>query len=90
MDAAGKQKYASVLRAQLSSDELALLMVNCAGEMVDDGEFRALLVRYRMLEHIPLKRNGTDYLYTGQKDDVVLADEQSIQQYLTESTISRA
>ncbi|MCU7369492.1 putative phage abortive infection protein [Paucibacter sp. O1-1] len=89
LDAAGRQKYASVLRAQLSSDELALLMVNCADKMVDDGEFRSLVVRYRLLEHIPMEKVGSEYLYTGQKGHVVLADEASIQQYLTESAVLR-
>lgn len=82
LDEPSRQKYASVLRAQLSSDELALVMVNCAGKTVDDGEFRALIVRYRLLEHIPLKKEGSDYLYTGQKGYVVLANDVSIRQYL--------
>ena len=90
LNAAGRQKYASVLRAQLSSDELALLMVNCADGVVDDGEFRNLIVRCRLLEHIPLEKVGSEYLYTGQKGHVVLADEASIQQYLTESAIRRS
>lgn len=88
LDANGKQKYASMLRAQLSSDELALLMVNCAGTIVDKGEFRALLVRYRMLEHAPLKKVGDEYLHSGKTEQVVLADALSIKQYLSEPSLS--
>jgi len=84
LDKPSRQKYASILRAQLSADELALLMVNCADEMVDQGQFRALLVRYRMLEHLPLTHDGNEYVLTTPVYRVVLADAQSIQQYLVE------
>jgi hypothetical protein len=87
LDPGGKQKYASVLRAQLSSDELAVLMVNCAGTMVDRGEFRVLLVRYRMLEHAPLKKDASDYLHAGMKQRVVLADEGAMKQYTAEPQV---
>ena len=90
LDTVGKQKYLSILRAQLSSDELALLLVNCVDKMVDDGEFRTLVVRYRMLEHIPLERQGSNYLYTGQSENVVLADEESIKQFLVEAEALKA
>lgn len=90
LDGEGKQKYASMLRAQLSSDELALLMVNCADTMVDGGGFRVLLVRYRMLEHAPLKMIGQEYLHSGNTRHVVLADKVAITQYLSEpATTSR-
>lgn len=84
LDASGKQKYASMLRAQLSSDELATLMVNCTGMMVDQGEFRLLLVRYRMLEHAPLAKDGHEYLHAGMAQRVVLADECTMTQYMSE------
>jgi len=87
LESEGKQKYASLLRAQLSSDELAVLMVNCAGSMVDHGEFRRLLVRYRMLEHVPLRRNGHEYLHAGMKEHVVLSDDEALKQYLTEPSV---
>jgi hypothetical protein len=62
-------------------------MLNCAGEKVDQGEFRALLVRYRMLEHAPLKKVGEEYLHSGKSERVVLADALSIKQYLSEPVI---
>ena len=87
IDTRGKQKYASMLRAQLSSDELAVLMINCADSMVDQGEFRGLMVRYRMLEHAPLKKIGQEYLHAGMKQRVVLADESAMGQYMSEPQV---
>ncbi|NCH73279.1 putative phage abortive infection protein [Cronobacter dublinensis] len=51
-----KKEYCHTLRSQLSSDELAVLMLNCYGDVCDRGEFRGLLSRYQMLEHLPLNR----------------------------------
>lgn len=88
LDKPSRQKYASILRAQLSADELALLMVNCAYDMVDQGQFLALLVRYRMLEHLPLTRDDDEYVLTTPVYRVVLADAVSIQQYLVEPQVT--
>jgi len=84
LDFNGKRKYASYLRAQLSSDELALLMINCSGKMVDEGQFRLLLVRYRMLEHLPLLKVGDEYVYAAQ--NLTLAKNYSIGEFLAMST----
>jgi len=86
-----KQKYASILRAQLSSDELALLMINCTDQLVDHGQFRTLLVRYRLLEHLPLIRVESEFQYAGQNRIVVLANADSIKQFLlvVNATITR-
>jgi len=46
--------YTAIIRAQLSTYELQLLFYNCLGDMVDSGEFRELVKRYRLLEHLPL------------------------------------
>lgn len=54
-DVKSAKKYSSILRAQLSASELILLFYNCAYSLVDQGEFRNLLVRYAMLEHMPLQ-----------------------------------
>lgn len=50
-----KKKLTNILRAQISTSELAVLLINCIDDMVDNGEFRALLIKYAFLEHIPLK-----------------------------------
>ncbi|KAA1512944.1 hypothetical protein F1D51_26350, partial [Klebsiella pneumoniae] len=55
-----KEEYCHTLRAQLSSDELAVLMLNCYGDVCDRGEFRGLLSRYQMLEHLPLRYTEKD------------------------------
>ncbi len=80
-----KKEYASMLRAQLSTDELAVLFINCTGEMVDDGGFRKLLIQYQMLEHMKLElclygyKNKDDCYITSK--DVVIADETSINEF---------
>lgn len=81
-----KEKYTGILRSQLSSDELALLFLNCLPGMVDEGQFRNLLVRYRMLEHLPLECNDAYFLAAG--NGLVLADALIINEYLHEVPIS--
>ena len=81
-----KHKYAGILRAQLSSSELALLFLNCLDGMVDEGQFKNLLVRYRMLEHLPLTAAGGLYYFVG--TTTAIADETIIRQYTKESDIS--
>lgn len=49
------QIYTGIVRAQLSANELALLFYNCLKAMVDDGEFKRLIIKYKLLEHLPLK-----------------------------------
>lgn len=78
-----KEKYTGILRSQLSSGELALLFLNCLPGMVDDGQFRNLLVRYRMLEHLPLEVKGELFLAAG--NGLVLADAGTITEYLCEA-----
>ncbi|WP_413498882.1 putative phage abortive infection protein [Buttiauxella gaviniae] len=53
-----KAQYCHTLRAQLSSNELALLMLNSVEGVCDTGQFRDLLSRYQMLEHLPLSPCG--------------------------------
>ncbi|MGE1094742.1 putative phage abortive infection protein [Pseudomonas zeae] len=55
VSAASKNKYASILRAQLSTKELALLFVNCLDGVCDKGRFKNLLIKYKMFEHLPIK-----------------------------------
>ena len=80
---AQKVKYASILPSQLSSGELTLLYLNCLAGMVDGGQFKNLLVRYRMLEHLPLRVQNGMFRATG--NDLVLADVNSVSYYLAES-----
>lgn len=48
-----QKRYANILRAQLSSHELVLLLLNCTKKTVDEGRFRDLVVKYEFLEHLP-------------------------------------
>lgn len=48
-------EYSAILRAQLSTPELVLLFLNCLDEIhVDTGEFKLLLIEYKLLEHLPI------------------------------------
>lgn len=50
-----RKRYTNMLRAQLSAHELTVLFFNCLDNMVDDGEFRELLIEYEFLEHMPVQ-----------------------------------
>jgi len=63
LERSAKRKYSRILRAQLSANELALLFVNCIDKMVDGGEFMNLLIRYQMLEHLPLEWDKEEGIY---------------------------
>ncbi|WLI89027.1 putative phage abortive infection protein [Massilia sp. R2A-15] len=78
-----QQRYANIFRAQLSSAELAILFLNCLDGMVDHGEFKRLLIKYRFLEHIPLERKGTNYSYSG--NGRTIASPEMISQYVMDS-----
>lgn len=54
---AQKKNFMRILRAQLSSDELSLLLINCLPSVVDEGQFRALLIKYEMLKHLSFQSN---------------------------------
>ncbi len=73
-----KRKYASILRSQLSSKELALLFVNCLEGVSDGGQFKNLLIEYSMLEHLPIKKVAEDcYLLAG----IICVDSAMLAQY---------
>ena len=57
-----RKRYANILRAQLSSHELSVLLLNCVGSMVDTGSFREKVIRYRLLEHLPIYESETGEL----------------------------
>lgn len=47
-----KKKYASLLRAQLTTKELVLLFINCLDNVCDKGQFKNYLIKYKMFEHL--------------------------------------
>jgi hypothetical protein len=49
-----RKRYTDILRAQLSSHELLVLILNCARGMVDKRKFQDKLVDYEFLEHAPI------------------------------------
>lgn len=80
-----RKRYTNILRAQMSTHELAVLLLNCTFGTVDDGKFRNLLIWWKFLEHLPMHaRNGAlvvrdidldiqwivfDYFSTGGEDN---------------------
>lgn len=83
-----KEKYTGILRAQLSTNELVLLYLNCCESVVDHGQFRNLLIKYKMLEHLPLTESNGVY-FAGNRN-LAVADRQSILQYLSLTAITAA
>lgn len=49
-----QKKYSNILRAQLSNQELSLLLLNCLCPHVDKGEFRLLVIHFELLEHLDI------------------------------------
>lgn len=60
-----KRKYTSILRAQLSTKELALLFINCLENVCDKGQFKNLIIEYSMLEHLPIEKKDNHFLLAG-------------------------
>lgn len=60
-----KRKYASILRSQLSTKELALLFINCLEGVSDKGQFKNLLIEYSMLEHLPITNEDERLIVAG-------------------------
>ena len=60
-----KKRYSKILRAQLSSHELAVLLLNCTNNMVDEGAFQELVIRYHFLEHLPVIDQDGELLAPG-------------------------
>ncbi len=72
-----KKKYTSILRAQLSSNELSLLFLNCLDKMNDRGEFKNLLIKYKMFEHLNITKQNKNYILSG----IVKVSEEMVLQY---------
>ncbi len=68
-----KNKYSNILRAQLSNQELSLLMLNALSTKVDKGQFRKLLIEFSILEHLNLNHYVDDlsnYIFTIQNPNI--------------------
>ncbi|WP_274803885.1 putative phage abortive infection protein [Pseudoalteromonas rhizosphaerae] len=60
-----QKKYSNILRAQLSNQELSLLLLNCLCPHVDNGQFRKLVIHFELLEHLDITYTlGSDYIAT--------------------------
>ena len=68
-----KKKYSNILRAQLSNQELSLLMLNTLSTNVDKGQFRKLLIKFSILEHLNFNYyvdEFTNYIFTIQNPNI--------------------
>ena len=81
-----KRKYSSILRAQLSTKELAILFINCIEGVTDSGEFKNLLIEFQMLEHLPISELENGYSLAGSKTSI--ASDEMFLQYKTKKKIS--
>ncbi|MCF7498888.1 putative phage abortive infection protein [Pseudoalteromonas sp. L1] len=52
-----QKKYSNILRAQLSNQELSLLLLNCLCSYVDNGQFKKLVIHFELLEHLDITYN---------------------------------
>ncbi|GJC05132.1 putative phage abortive infection protein [Aeromonas hydrophila] len=80
-----KRKYTSILRAQLSTKELALLFINCIEGVSDAGQFKNLLIDFQMLEHLPISKVDGGYSLAGSKTPI--ANDKMFLQYKTKKKI---
>jgi hypothetical protein len=74
------------LRAQLSSNELLVLLFNCLDGVVDNGQFKNLIIRYRMLEHVPFNTYSDEGYYSAGIPFPIVSQSQ-VCQYLEEKII---
>ena len=81
-----KRKYSSILRAQLSTKELALLFINCIDGVSDNGQFKNLLIEFQMLEHLPIKKRKNGFSLAGSK--TAIASEDMLLQFKKKKVIS--
>ena len=78
-------RYTGILRAQLSSTELALLAINCLDDIVDNGKFRELLIKYRMLEHLPIEYDELGLKLAGSSMPVIC--KHKMEQYMVSQQV---
>lgn len=81
-------KYASIIRAQLSSNELILLFINCLNEMVDNGKFKNLLIKYSILEHMPIERDENTQGYKIKGRSGIFFSNEMVIEYKEEKDLS--
>ena len=76
------KKYSNILRAQLSNQELSLLFFNCLSSEVDGGQFKDLVIYFKLLEHLNIRYiSSTFNIFKITSPDITLAAE-LVEQYL--------
>ncbi|MCF5885415.1 putative phage abortive infection protein [Aeromonas veronii] len=86
IDEIDKKKYISILRSQISTYETVALFINCYQDVVDDGKFRYLLIKYHMLEHMPITKSrdsNRDAIYKITNFNFIIASSKTIKDFLS-------
>jgi hypothetical protein len=50
-----KKNYSNILRSQLTNYELSLLILNCLNASTDNGEYKKLIIKFELLEHLDIE-----------------------------------
>ncbi|MDQ2045553.1 putative phage abortive infection protein [Pseudoalteromonas sp. 20-92] len=75
------KKYSNILRAQFSNQELSLLFFNCLSSEVDGGQFKELVIYFKLLEHLNIKYTSTFNIFKITSPDIMLTAE-LVEKYL--------
>ncbi|RZF81282.1 hypothetical protein EXT43_12655 [Pseudoalteromonas sp. CO109Y] len=80
-----QKKYSNILRAQLSNQELTLLLLNCLCSEIDNGQFRKLVLHFELLEHLDITyKKDKDHITTFTiNNPTLLLTSSEIDQYLS-------
>ena len=67
----------------MSQEELCLLLLNCLPEVVDDGSFADLLIKWQILEHIQLEKDSANDWYKMKLGRVICTEIDIINNYIS-------
>tara|TARA_B100002049_G_C16083504_1_gene378255 strand:- start:3680 stop:4711 length:1032 start_codon:yes stop_codon:yes gene_type:complete len=86
-----QKKYSNILRAQLSNQELTLLLLNCLCSSIDNGQFKKLVIYFELLEHLDITyKKDKDHITTFTINNPTLRLTSSeIDQYLSRDSNDR-
>ncbi|KZY60974.1 hypothetical protein A3733_24330 [Pseudoalteromonas shioyasakiensis] len=86
-----QKKYSNILRAQLSNQELTLLLLNCLCSSIDNGQFKKLVIYFELLEHLDITyKKDKDHITTFTiNNPTLLLTSSEIDQYLSRDSNGR-
>jgi hypothetical protein len=78
---AQKENFMRMLRSQLSSEELLLLLINGLTNVVDQGQFKELLIEYSMLKHVVIDYHNTNTRVIRLNPNVLITENEFIEYF---------